>query len=217
MPRLVFAVLALVGFSACESAPTLSAYEQRVLQARFDRDMALRDPSRSILDPAVRRQFTGLRYFDVDTTMRFRVPLAREARAETVFVPLHLGGTDPYVRVGTVGLPMDGQTRRLAVYRPVTGPPVYWLPFRDATSGTDTYGGGRYLYPTVVGDTLDVDFNDAHNPNCDYNPTLYNCALPPSENRLAVPVRAGEKRSLLVETDTVGAGSVGVRADGAAT
>ena len=209
MPRLAFAAVFALAAAAtgCETTPALSAYEQGVLQARFDRDMALRDPSRSVLDPAVRRQFTGLRYFDVDTTLRFRVPLVREARAETVAVPLHLGGSDPYVRVGTVTMPMEGQPRRLAVYRPVSGPAVYWVPFRDATSGRATYGGGRYLYPDARGDTLEIDFNDAHNPNCDYNPTLYNCALPPSENRLAVPVRAGEKRSLLVETDTTGAGA----------
>lgn len=196
---LAAATLAAVTFGACASEPAISPYVQSVAQARFDRDMAMRDPQRSILDPPVRRRFTGLRYFPVDTTMRFRLPLVRDDRTDTVHVPLHLGGTDPYVRVGTVAVPLDGGPYRLAVYRPVRGEPILWVPFRDATSGKESYGGGRYLYPETSGDTLVVDFNEAHNPNCDYNPTRYNCALPPSENRLPVRVAAGEQRSLLLE------------------
>lgn len=196
---LLLALLAPLALAACETAPAISPYVQGVAQARFDRDMSMRDPQRSILDPAVRRRFTGLRYFPVDSTYRFRVPLVREARADTVHVPLHLGGTDPYVRVGTVALPLDGGPHRLAVYQPLRGERILWVPFRDGTSGHESYGGGRYLYPEADGDTLVIDFNEAHNPNCDYNPTAYNCALPPSENRLPVRVEAGEQRSMLVE------------------
>lgn len=201
--RPLLAAAAVAALAACETAPAISPYVQGIAQARFDRDMQMRDPQRSILDPAVRRRFTGLRYFPVDTTLRFRLPLVRDARADTVHVPLHLGGTDPYVRVGTVAVPLaDGGPYRLAVYQPVRGERVLWVPFRDGTSGTETYGGGRYLYPEAHGDTLVIDFNEAHNPNCDYNPTAYNCALPPSENRLPVRVEAGEQRSLLVEGAT---------------
>ncbi len=202
MHRLLLSValLAALWGPGCTSEPRLSGYAQTILQARFDRDMALRDPQRTILAPDVRKRFGGLRYFPVDSTLRFRLPLTRATAPETVLVRLHLGGADPYVRLGTVDVPMPGGPYRLAAFRPASGPSIVWLPFLDATSGKESYGGGRYLYPTLgPGDTLSVDFNEAHNPNCDYNPTVYNCAMPPSENRLPLPVRAGEMKSLLVE------------------
>ena len=69
-----------------------------------------------------------------------------------------------------------------------------WLPFYAATSGEETYGGGRYLDLELAADgTVEVDFNFAYNPLCDYNPEKYNCTLPPAENRLPFAVRAGEK------------------------
>ena len=199
LPLLGLALMA-GAFACCSDGPRLSAYEQSVLQERFERDMALRSKDRSILAPAVRARFTGLRYFPVDTTQRYRLPLVRAALQETVRVSLHLGGSDPYVRLGHVDVPLDGGPYRLAVYRPASNAGVLWLPFTDATSGRESYGGGRYLYPDTLADgRLVVDFNAANNPNCDYNPDLYNCALPPSENRLPVPVRAGEMKSGLLE------------------
>ena len=77
------------------------------------------------------------------------------------------------------------------------------MPFRDATNGRDTYGGGRYLYDSIkgadLGATLEVislDFNFAYNPSCAYN-DQWACPLAPSENWLDVEIRAGEKAFLL--------------------
>lgn len=196
----LLAAVCLVGGGGCGGEARLSSYEQNVLQARFERDMALRDPQRTILAPDVRKRFGGLHYFPVDSTLRFRARLVRAAVPETVRVSLHLGGSDPYVRIGHVEVPLPGGPYRLSAFQPASGQPVLWLPFIDATSGRETYGGGRYLYPALGADgSLVVDFNEAHNPNCDYNPTVYNCAMPPSENRLPVAVRAGEMKSRLVE------------------
>lgn len=68
------------------------------------------------------------------------------------------------------------------------------MPFRDATAGTETYGAGRYLEPRALIDdrTLLLDFNYAHNPYCAYGPE-WRCPIPPDENHLAVPIRAGER------------------------
>jgi uncharacterized protein len=86
--------------------------------------------------------------------------------------------------------------------------PLYWvegygggvfLPFADRTSGATTYGAGRYLIDTVKGADLGsvearlvLDFNFAYNPSCAYNPA-WTCPLAPPANRMAVPVRAGER------------------------
>ena len=88
--------------------------------------------------------------------------------------------------------------------------PVFWMegyagglfvPFRDATSGAETYGAGRYLLDTVKGADqggdwhkreLTLDFNLAYHPSCSYDPK-WNCPLAPLESRLTLPVRAGER------------------------
>jgi uncharacterized protein (DUF1684 family) len=70
---------------------------------------------------------------------------------------------------------------------------IRFVPFADATSGTETYGAGRYLELEYHGGSrFHVDFNQAYNPWCVYSPE-YNCPIPPKENRLQVPIRAGEK------------------------
>ncbi len=68
-----------------------------------------------------------------------------------------------------------------------------FLPFTDSTSGTDTYGTGRYLDPVLLEDgRVSVDLNYAYNPYCAYN-DHWSCPIPPAENHLSVPIRAGEK------------------------
>ena len=74
-----------------------------------------------------------------------------------------------------------------------------WLPFADATNGTRTYGGGRYLYDTIKGadlgatsDGFILDFNFAYNPSCAFD-ERWSCPLSPPENKLPLPVRAGER------------------------
>lgn len=189
-----------VGLAACEPDPTLSPYTQAVLQARFDKDMAFRDPERSILEKRDRERFTGLRYFDVDSTYRYALPLQPAERVDTLRARLRKGGSDRYLRIGTVTLDVGGVAETLAVFRPADGRDVLWLPFTDGTTGKESYGGGRYLNPRLRADgTILVDFNQAYNPDCDYNPERFNCALPPSENRLRVALQVGEKKSLLHE------------------
>jgi uncharacterized protein (DUF1684 family) len=73
------------------------------------------------------------------------------------------------------------------------GEDEYFLPFRDRTSGHETYGAGRYVEVAPARDgRVVVDFNYAYNPNCAYSPD-WSCPLPPPENWLKVPLEAGEK------------------------
>ena len=67
------------------------------------------------------------------------------------------------------------------------------MPFRDATTSVETYEVGRYLTIPFqrAGSPYVLDFNAATNPLCNYSP-YYNCPIPPRENRLSVPIRAGE-------------------------
>ena len=89
-----------------------------------------------------------------------------------------------------------GKAHSLDVFGPAdtSGGDYLWLPFFDATSGKETYAGGRYLDITVDAEGMvDLDFNYAYNPLCDYNPDRYNCTLPPTDNTLPFAVEAGEK------------------------
>ena len=73
-----------------------------------------------------------------------------------------------------------------------TGGDDCFLPFKDATTGKESYSDGRYLDLPPSGDGRWVDFNYAYNPYCAYNPH-WSCPIPPPENRLAVPIEVGEK------------------------
>jgi uncharacterized protein (DUF1684 family) len=186
--------------AACASEPQMSAYERDLVTERLEKDVRMRDASRSILAPDTRRRFTGLNYFGVDSTFRVVGRFEPADTVRTIRAQLRKGGVDPYLRIGTVAFELDGETQRLSLFQPADGRPVLWLPFADQTSGRESYGGGRYLNPTIGEDgTVVIDFNRAYNPDCDYNPDAYNCALPPSENRLDLRVEAGEQKSNLYD------------------
>lgn len=195
--------LLLILLAACASEPQMSGYEREIVTERLEKDVRMRDADRSILTPEARRRFAGLNYFPVDSSYRVVARFEPADTTRTVRAQLRKGGIDPYLRIGTVAFELGGEAHRLALFQPADGRPVLWLPFTDATTGRESYGGGRYLNPTIDADgTVVVDFNRAYNPDCDYNPDAYNCALPPSENRLAPRVEAGEQKSELYDFTT---------------
>lgn len=121
---------------------------------------------------------------------------APEARLE---LPGSGATTHGATRVGRVEFRLDAQELTLGVYWLDGYAGGVFLPFRDATSGTQTYGAGRYLLDTAKsadlggdGGSLILDFNFAFHPSCAHDPR-WSCPLTPPENRLDVPVRAGER------------------------
>jgi uncharacterized protein (DUF1684 family) len=110
-----------------------------------------------------------------------------EVRLET-----STGSEETYRRAGIARFEVDGTAGQLTLYEPEDGGDLF-LPFRDATSGSETYGSGRYLevHPPRKG-RVRLDFNYAYNPYCAYN-DAWTCPLPPAENWLSIPIRAGEK------------------------
>ena len=182
--------------AGCADGAGEVSYENRVLQHRVEREMALRD-DRSVLTQEARARFRGLNYFSVDSTYRFEVPLQRLPRPDTVWMAESTGGLAPQARIGTVEIPFPEGPRRLSVFHPAGVPAdQLWIPFADATNGEATYGGGRYVdvEPAEQGGTATVDFNKAYNPTCDYNPS-YACPLPPEQNELPFAVPVGEQKS----------------------
>ncbi len=171
-------------------------WEIDLVEMRIEKNEAFMDSTQSPLPAGVQPGFEGLNYYFPVPSLRFRLPLVADAGADTVLLVKRKGEQVPYLRRGRVTFRAGDIDHTLSVFGPAdTGQGDFlWLPFYDETSGGDTYGGGRYLDLEVAADgTVEVDFNYAYNPLCDYNPEKYNCTLPPDENRLSLAIEAGEK------------------------
>ena len=161
---------------------------------REGKDSFFRAHPDSPLPQALRGHFSGLSYFDENPALALILapePPEDETPAE---MQTSTGDVTTYLRHARVAFDIDGQSARLTIFRSVDDDDAeYFLPFSDTTSAHETYGGGRYLdvHPLPDGRMM-VDFNYAYNPFCAYSDD-WSCPFPPAENRLAVPVRAGEK------------------------
>ena len=171
---------------------------------RRGRDELFRSHPQSPIEPEERDSFAGLRYYEHDDA--FRV-LARVEAGDGSELVIDTGGEDGavrYRRAGALVFTLGGRECRLTVLSLVQYAGGLFVPFRDGTSGRETYGGGRYLFDTAKdtdGLVLEIkagspevviDFNYAYNASCAYSPR-WACPLAPPENHLQVEVRAGEK------------------------
>ena len=161
---------------------------------RSTRDELFRAHPQSPIPAAERAAFRGLPYYDYDPRFAKRGRI-RPLAEERYDVATSGDGVIPFVRFGAVDLDVGSLE-------------VFWLdaysggvfvPFRDATAGKTTYGGGRYLLDTAksadlgaLGDELILDFNFAYHPSCRYDPKWV-CPLAPPGNRLEVVIEAGER------------------------
>ncbi|WP_420645221.1 DUF1684 domain-containing protein [Candidatus Leptofilum sp.] len=152
----------------------------------------------SPLDHEQRANFDGLAYFEPNEALVMVLPVEKFAATEPMIeMETSTGEQRPYRRYGRISFEVDGEPASLIIYSDIYGQ-EFFLPFRDATSGKETYGAGRYLdnhRPGLVAladGRIKIDFNFAYNPYCAYSPQ-YSCPLPPRENWLTVPIQAGEK------------------------
>jgi uncharacterized protein (DUF1684 family) len=181
-------VLSLAG---CSSPP--EDYAGRITAERERKDQMFREDRRdSPLKPDEIDKFLPLAYFPIDESYAVPAQLEPAAERETINMPTSTGTLRAVQRVGTLKFSLKGQPLKLTAFME-QGSRSLFVPFSDLTSGTETYQAGRYmnLEPSPSGIYI-VDFNVAYNPYCYYN-AEYECPLPPAQNRLAVPVRAGER------------------------
>ncbi len=164
---------------------------------RARRDELFARHPQSPIPPEDRAHFAGLRYFPPTDDAIVEVAL-REAPGE---LEIDTGGPDGVVRYRRVGI-LDTPFGPLSLWWIAAYGGGLFLPFRDGTSGEETYGGGRYLTDTVKGtygrglqllggNRVRLDFNYSYNPSCVYD-RRWACPLAPPENWLTEPVRAGE-------------------------
>jgi len=144
----------------------------------------------SPLTPAQKKDFKGLRYFPYNPALNLEVTVDEFPEKQQVEMQTTTGDIQVYQRYGRISFMVDGQATELTIYQSDSG---WFLPFVDSQASKETYPAGRYLEPEPLGDgSFRVDFNLAYNPYCAYN-DYWSCPLTPFENRLRVPIRAGEK------------------------
>ena len=157
---------------------------------RAQKDEFFAHHPQSPLTPDQRNGFPGLNYYPENDALRLEVNVERFTDQKPMQMQTSTGGVQTYLRFGRFQFQSEGQPAELTVYQSEHG---FFLPFVDSLSGEETYPAGRYLEPEPLpGDRFLVDFNLAYNPYCAYN-EMWSCPITPAENRLKVPIRAGEK------------------------
>jgi uncharacterized protein (DUF1684 family) len=161
-----------------------------LLQSRLERNRFFAEHYSSPLPEEHQPGFDGLHYFDPDAA--WQIDASYESHEPTkIPVPSTAGNESQYTMVGSAAIEIGESTYHLTVLDDGDG--GSFIPFRDGTCGTETYGGGRYVGITISTDgTATIDFNMAQNPWCVYDEE-FTCPLPPSGNLIAEPIRAGEK------------------------
>lgn len=140
----------------------------------------------------LRTGFTGLKWYPADPSFRVTGTFTPLTTPRTIQAPTILGDLEPFTVAGNVTVTVGGKTHTMEAW---SAGRRLWFVFRDLTSADSTYPSARFLYtdaPTADGKVV-LDFNRAQNPPCAYNPWT-TCPLPPSANKLAIRIEAGEKR-----------------------
>ncbi len=172
----------------------------RLVTFRAARDHLFTEHPSSPVPADERAAFRGVAYWRHDPALRLTARLDPDPTAPPLDLP-RSGEGAPFgsSRIGWVHFTVDGVACRLAVYWMNDYAGGIFIPFRDATSGTESYAAGRYLWDSAkgadlgaTGDELVLDFNYAYHPSCVYD-ARWSCPLAPRENWLPVPIRAGER------------------------
>jgi hypothetical protein len=200
IPRAALMAATLICVEACTSGPSAPVdtrpYEERIQEERARKDEFFKVGEESPILAADRATFAGLPYFPIDPTYRVPASLREERQNPPVVILMATTQDRPrrVHRVGVLEFTLHGQPLRLSGFVE-EGQSLARLsvPFGDLTNGLETYNAGRYLEldRTATG-LYDLDFNKAAHPYCLYN-SAYDCPIPPRENRLTIPIRAGER------------------------
>ena len=195
----VYAILAII-ISACVQQKLSSeekAVRNEILTQRAEKDSSFKFSPQSPIPDDEKAQFGGLKYYEVDLNFRFTGPIVKYDSMAKDTILGSKGELRPALRYGYFEFEYQQKPYRLQILKFVRDDPEFnkylFLGFTDATSGTETYGAGRYI-DLIENDQnqYTIDFNMAFNPYCAYNPR-YTCAIPLDENYLPFKVTAGEK------------------------
>lgn len=170
--------------------------ETALLNFRKEKDQHWKEDEQSPLTSEQKAEFKGLNYFPSKPDLYFELALDKNIPGvgKEVTVETTGGDTQVYKKAGKINFTIDGKRVDTFVYEdPEVEQYQYYLLFKDATTGKETYENGRMLQVEEKGDKLVVDFNYAYNPYSSYN-NNWDCPIVPEENQIDVPIKAGEKK-----------------------
>ena len=184
---------------------TLAGEDAATILQRFRgaRDDLFAHHPQSALDEEQRRHFRGLHYFPYNPAMCVVADVDTNVDPTQLTVAMNSEESMIMTTVARLHFAIESQAAGLSLYWLNIYGGGLFLPFRDTTSPGESYGGGRYLFDTIKGsdflpapgaevrERILLDFNYAYNPSCAYN-DRWVCPLAPVENRLRIPIRAGE-------------------------
>jgi uncharacterized protein len=191
---LVVAALTLAPAACSPKPPSDSEYIARVTADRAVKDTAFKNQSEPIPE-SLKDELLPLAYYSVDPAYNLAAALKPSDDMRALQMVYSDGAVRDVRRVGTLEFSLKGQPLQLSAYVEVEANDLnhLFVPFGDLTNGAETYPSGRLLdllrTPTGL---YELDFNLAYNPSCYFSPR-YSCPVPPKENRLPVPIPAGEK------------------------
>ena len=182
------------------SGDSITAYMVSLEKYRNGKNIKLMYSEGTPLKPEQQKGFKGLNYFPGDIKYLVQARLIKYPEQEVVVMKTSGDRLPEYIVYGEVVFTIDDRELTLKAYQSKqllivkNDDPTLFIPFRDETSGKETYGGGRYVDCEIPpeGEPAVLDFNKAYNPYCAYN-EKYSCVLPPEENRLSTRIEAGEK------------------------
>lgn len=173
-------------------------WADRLEANRAEKDQFLAEHRQSPIPPEEREAFDGLDYFPPDPAYRVDATVTSHDTPESVDLETTDDRTVRYLRVPTFTFVLDGDSYDLHGYRQESEESAaLFVPFRDKTTGQQTYHAGRYMELEVGrglldGDEVTLDFNLAYTPFCAFSES-FSCPLPPEENWLATTIPAGER------------------------
>jgi len=180
-----------------ETVMEISEWEAKLERARGSKDSFFAQHWQSPIPAQYRLQFKGLEYYPPDPSYRFELELYEHPEKQAVRMAYTKGNEQDFLCWGEFRFKIGGKEQALQAYRSNPQEEMLFVPFRDATSGKETYEAGRYLdleperNHTAEGKWI-LDFNQAYNPWCVYS-EAYTCPFVPTENWLGVSIQAGEK------------------------
>ena len=172
-------------------------WADRLRQNRAEKDEFFDEHPQSPIPPEERDEFDGLNYFDPDPTYRVEATVTVHEEPEPVEMETTGGRPVRYLHVATLSFDIDGESHELQAYQQASDDDGLFIPFRDKTTGQQSYKQGRYMEleseeRLADGDTVTLDFNLAYAPFCAYSET-FSCPLPPEANWLESAIEAGER------------------------
>ncbi len=197
---MIFIILLFLLCFSCQEPPPVGEIDfvAQIEKHRREKDASFKISEDSPIPDERKTKFQGLSYFAIDLNYRFQVRLHRYSQKETFEIVTSSGMLRETMKYGYFKFETGNSECVLQVYKLLdiqsNYPNYLFVPFLDATTGKESYPGGRYMdFEENHSGIYTFDFNLAYNPSCAYGKAGYNCPIPPAENRLNVAIYTGER------------------------